>query len=59
MKMKKVKKFVGWTILAVIAIATLSVPIIAMGWVEGLIIWAIIFAFFGIICWSMDAITED
>ena len=57
--MKKVKKVIGWAILAVIAIAILSVPIIVMGWVEGLIIWAIIFALSGIIYWAMGAITED
>ena len=59
MKTKKVKKIIGWTILASIFVGMLAVPIIAMGWVEGLIIWAIIFALSGIIYWAMDAITED
>jgi predicted Abi (CAAX) family protease len=59
MKMKKVKKIVGWTILAGIIVCILSVPIIAMGWREGLITWAVIFALSGITYWAMDAITED
>ena len=59
MKTKKVKKIIGWAILAVISVGILSVPIIAMGWGEGLIIWAIIFALSGIIYWAMDAITGE
>lgn len=59
MKTKKVKKIIGWTILAGIIVCILSVPIIAMGWREGLIIWALIFALSGIIYWAMDAITEN
>ena len=59
MKTKKVKKIIGWTILASIFIGILSVPIIEKGWRDGLIILAIIFALFGIIYWSMNAITED
>ena len=59
MKMKKVKKIIGWAILAGISVGILSVPIIDMGWGRGLIIWALIFALFGIVYWAMDAITED
>ena len=59
MKTKKVKKIIGWAILAVISIAILSVPVIDMGWEKGLIILAFIFALSGIIYWAMDAITED
>ena len=59
MKTKKVKKIIGWTILAGIIVGMLAVPIIAMGWGEGLIIWGLIFALFGAIYWAMDAITED
>ena len=58
-KMKKVKKIIGWAILAVIIVGILSVPIIEMGWGDGLIILAFIFALFGIVFWAMDAITED
>ena len=59
MKIKKVKKIIGWTILAAISVGILSVPIIEMGWRDGLVIWALIFALSGIIYWAMDAITED
>lgn len=59
MKAKKVKKIIGWTILAAIIVGIFSVPIIEMGWREGLIIWAIVFALFGIIYWAVNAITED
>ncbi len=57
--MKKVKKIIGWAILAGIIVGILSVPIIAMGWGDGLIILAFIFTLFGIVYWAMDAITED
>ena len=57
--MKKVKKIIGWAILAGIIVGILSVPIIAMGWGRGLIIWALIFALFGLMYWAMGAITED
>ena len=59
MKMKKVKKIIGWAILAGIIVYILSVPIIDKGWRDGLIMWAFIFALYGIIYWAMDAITED
>ena len=59
MKTNKVKKIIGWAILAVISVGILSVPIIEVGWRDGLIIWALIFALSGIIYWAMDAITED
>ncbi|NCU27332.1 hypothetical protein EOM86_11545 [Candidatus Nomurabacteria bacterium] len=59
MKLNKVKKIIGWAILAAISVGIFSVPIIAMGWGGGLIIWALIFALSGIIYWAMDAITED
>ena len=59
MKMNKVKKIIGWTILSAISVGILSVPIIEMGWGDGLIILALIFALFGIVYWAMDAITED
>ena len=59
MKTKRVKKIIGWTILAAINVGILSVPIIAMGWRYGLIIWALIFALFGIIYWAMNAITGE
>jgi hypothetical protein len=59
MKTKKVKKIIGWTILAAIFVGILSVPIIEMGWRDGLIILALIFALFGIIYLAVDAITED
>ena len=59
MKTKKVKKIIGWTILAGISVGVLSVPIIEMGWGRGLIILALLFALFGIVYLAMDAITED
>ena len=59
MKMKKVKKIIGWAILAGIIVGILSVPIIEMGWGRGLIILALLFALFGIVYLAMDAITED
>ena len=59
MKMKKVKKIIWWTILAAIGVGILSVPIIEMGWRDGLIIWAIILALSGIMYWAMDAITGE
>ena len=59
MKMNKVKKIIGWTILSAISVGILSVPIIEMGWGDGLIILALIFALFGIVYLAMDAITED
>ena len=59
MKMKKVKKIIGWAILAVISVCILSVPIIAMGWMMGWIILALIFVLFGIIYWAVDAITGE
>ena len=58
-KVKKVKKIIGWAILAAIIVGTLSVPIIEKGWRDGLIILASIFALFGIIYWAVGAITED
>ena len=58
-KTKKVKKIIGLAILAGIIVGTLSVPIIAMGLGRGLIIWALIFALWGIMYWAMDAVTED
>lgn len=59
MKTKKVKKIIGWTILAAIFVGISLVPVIEMGWRDGLIILALIFALFGIIYLAMDAITED
>jgi hypothetical protein len=59
MKTKKVKKIIGWTILAAIFVGILSLPIIENGWREGLIMLALIFALIGIIYLAMDAITED
>ena len=59
MKTKKVKKIIGWAILAVIIVGILSVPIIEMGWRYGLIILAFIFALFGIVYFAIDATTED
>ena len=59
MKTKKVKKIIGWTILAGISVGVLSVPIIEMGWRDGLIILALIFVLFGIIYLAMDAITGE
>ena len=59
MKTKKVKKIIGWVILAAISVGISSVPIIEMGWRDGLIILALIFALFGIVYWAVDAITED
>ena len=56
-KTKKVKKIIGWAILAAIIVGILSVPIIAMGWIDGLITWAVIFAI--LIYWAMDAITGE
>lgn len=58
MKTKKVKKIIGWTILAGIFVGILSVPIIEKGWRDGLITLALIFALFGIIYLAVDAITE-
>ena len=57
--MKKVKKIIGWTILAAIFVGILSVPIIEMGWRYGLIILALIFALFGILYWAVNAITGE
>lgn len=59
MKTKKVKKIIGLVILAAISVGILSVPIIEMGWRDGLIIWAIIFALSGIMYLAMDAITGE
>lgn len=59
MKTKKVKKIIGWTILATIFVGISLVPVIEMGWRDGLIILALIFALFGIIYLAVDAITED
>ena len=59
MKTKKVKKIIGWAILAGISVGILSVPIIEMGWRDGLMILAFIFALSGIIYWAMDAITGE
>ena len=57
--MKKVKKIIGWAILAVIIVCLFSVPMIQMGWRDGLIIWAIGFALFGLIYWAVNAITGE
>ena len=57
--MKKVKKIIGWIILAAIFVGISSVPIIEMGWRDGLMILGLIFVLFGIMYWAMDAITED
>ena len=59
MKTKKVKKIIGWAILAVISVGVLSWPIIELGWIDGLITLALVFALWGIVYWAMDAITED
>ena len=59
MKMKKVKKIIGGTILAAIFVGILSVPIIEKGWRDGLMTLALIFALFGIIYLAVDAITDD
>jgi hypothetical protein len=59
MKMKKVKKIVGWTILAAIFVGISSVPIIEKGWRDGLMILALIFALFGILYWALNAITGE
>ena len=59
MTTKKVKKIIGWAILAGIIVGILSVPIIEMGWREGLIIWALIFVLFRIIYWAVGAITGE
>jgi hypothetical protein len=57
--MKKVKKIIGWTILAAIFVGISSVPIIEMGWRDGSIIIAIILALFGILYWAVNAITGE
>jgi hypothetical protein len=59
MKTKKVKKIIGWTILAAISVGILSVPIIEKGWRDGLITLALIFALLGIIYLAVDAITGE
>ena len=59
MRMKKVKKIIGWVILATIFVGISSVPIIEKGWRDGLIICAIILALFGMTYWAMDAITGE
>ena len=59
MKTKKVKKIIGWAILAGISVGILSVPIIEMGWRDGLIMWALIFVLFRILYWAMDAVTGE
>ena len=59
MKTKKVKKIIGWAILAVIIVGMLSWPIIELGWIDGLITLALVFALLGIVYWAMNAITED
>ena len=55
MKMNKVKKIIGWTILSAIIVGILSVPISDMGWMAGLIYLALIFALCEIVFWAMDA----
>jgi hypothetical protein len=59
MKMKKVKKIIGWIILAAITVGILSVPIIEMGWRDGLGIFGLILVLFGMTYWAMDAITGE
>jgi len=59
MKMKKEKKIIGWAILAGIIVGILSVPIIVMGWRDGLIILALIFVLFRIGYWAVYAITGE
>lgn len=59
MKMNKLKKIIGWTILAAIYVGILSVPIIAMGWRDGSIICAITLAFSGMYIWAFHAITGE
>ena len=59
MKTKKVKKIIGWAILAAIFVGISSVPIIEKGWRDGLMTLALIFALFGIIYLAMDAITGE
>jgi hypothetical protein len=58
-KVKKVKKIIGWTILVAISVGISSVPVIEMGWRDGLIIIAIILALFGILYWAVNAITGE
>jgi len=58
-KMKKVKKIIGWAVLATIFVGILSVPIIEKGWRDGLIVIAIILTLFGIMCWALNAITGE
>jgi hypothetical protein len=59
MKMKKVKKIIGWTILVAISVGISLVPVIEVGWRDGLIISAIILALSGMYIWAFTAITED
>jgi hypothetical protein len=58
MKTKKVKKIIGWTILATIFVGISLVPVIEMGWRDGLIISAITLALSGIYIWALNAIAE-
>lgn len=56
MKTKRVKKIIGWAILAAISVGISLVPVIEMGWRDGLIISAIILALSGIYIWAFNAI---
>ncbi len=58
MKMKKVKKIIGWIVLAIIVGGVLSVPVIALGWV-GLASSAISVVLVLATAWSAWTITED
>ncbi len=57
--MKKVKKIIGWIVLAIIVGGVLSVPIIEHGWTNGMLMLGGIAALFIIVFWAMDAITGE
>ena len=56
--MKKVKKVIGWIVLAIIASGVLSVPIIALGW-KGLVAFAISVVLALVTFWAVWTIMED
>ena len=58
-KLKKLKKIIGWAILAAISVGVFSWPIIELGWIDGLITLALVFALWEIVFWAMNSITED
>ena len=59
MKRKKVKKIIGWAILAGIIVRHIVSTHIEMGWERWADYMGLYSHYLGIIYWAMDAITED